>query len=99
LSSGDFVTFATTGRLLVDSNQPISFGQFPASQQTTGIPSTIKRRARARRRSVVHPGAADRAVAKQVRVLDPEQVRVRFFPRGDAGDEATSSSTATTFRW
>lgn len=41
LSSGDFVTFATTGDFFVDSNLPISFGQFPASQQTTGIPSTI----------------------------------------------------------
>ena len=38
LSAGDFVTFSSTGDFVLESSQPVSFGQFPASQLTTGIP-------------------------------------------------------------
>ena len=41
LSAGDFATFATTGDFVLDASEPVSFGQFPASQQTTGIPTRI----------------------------------------------------------
>jgi hypothetical protein len=41
LSSGDFVTFASERDFVVESSKPISFGQYPASQQTTGIPTTV----------------------------------------------------------
>src|SRR5262249_29429163 len=34
-------TFSTTRGFTVDSSLPVSFGQYPASQQTTGIPPTI----------------------------------------------------------
>ena len=37
LSAGDFVTFASTGDFVVDSSRPVAFGQYPASQDTTGI--------------------------------------------------------------
>jgi hypothetical protein len=41
LAAGDFVTFASDRDFVVESTQPISFGQFPASQMTTGIPTTV----------------------------------------------------------
>ncbi len=41
LNAGQVATFSTTRDFTVDSSLPVSFGQFPASQQTTGIPSTI----------------------------------------------------------
>jgi hypothetical protein len=37
LAAGEFVTFPSTGDFVVDSNRPIAFGQYPASQDTTGI--------------------------------------------------------------
>jgi hypothetical protein len=41
MEAGDFVTFPTIRDFVVEASEPVSFGQFPASQQTTGIPSTI----------------------------------------------------------
>jgi hypothetical protein len=41
LAAGDFVTFPSDRDFVLDSTEPISFGQFPASQETTGIPSRI----------------------------------------------------------
>jgi hypothetical protein len=41
LQRGDFVTFESERDFIVQASDPIAFGQFPASQQTTGIPSTI----------------------------------------------------------
>ncbi len=41
LQRGDVVTFESERDFTVSSSHPIAFGQFPASQQTTGIPSTV----------------------------------------------------------
>jgi len=41
LQRGDVVTFESERDFVVEASGPVAFGQFPASQQTTGIPSTI----------------------------------------------------------
>jgi hypothetical protein len=41
LQRGEFETFRTERDFLLWSNEPISFAQFPGSQQTTGIPSSV----------------------------------------------------------
>ncbi len=41
LQRGDVVTFESERDFIVQASHPIAFAQFPASQQTTGIPSTI----------------------------------------------------------
>ena len=41
LSAGDFITFASDRDFVLQSSKPISFGQYPASQQTTGIPTLV----------------------------------------------------------
>jgi hypothetical protein len=38
LAAGDFVTIASEGDFVVETSEPVSFAQFPASQLTTGIP-------------------------------------------------------------
>ena len=40
LGAGQVATFSSTRDFVVDASRPVSFAQFPASQQTTGIPST-----------------------------------------------------------
>jgi hypothetical protein len=42
LMAGDSVTFASDRDFVVEASAPISFGQFPASQQTTGIPTIVQ---------------------------------------------------------
>jgi hypothetical protein len=41
LQRGDSVIFSSERDFVVNSSKPISFGQFPGSQLTTGIPSTL----------------------------------------------------------
>jgi hypothetical protein len=41
LQRGQVVTFESRRDFLVQASRPISFGQFPGGQQTTGIPSTL----------------------------------------------------------
>src|SRR5262249_4109458 len=45
LNAGQVATFSTTRDFTVDSSLPGSFGQYPSSQQTTGIPSSMDGRA------------------------------------------------------
>jgi len=41
MQRGQVVTFRTERDFVVDASYPVSFGQFPASQQTTGIPPVL----------------------------------------------------------
>jgi hypothetical protein len=41
LFAGESVTFETDRDFVLGASQPVIFGQFPASQQTTGIPSVV----------------------------------------------------------
>jgi len=41
LSAGEVITFATDRDFVVETSRPVSFAQFPASAQTTGIPTLV----------------------------------------------------------